>query len=283
MSRSLINVLFTEAQRKVIADLLPHLSDRLKLDQKDSRTVSFTKDDLETIEQKAKHAFPHAENGMIRNSLWHIGDAISKAIENASGIGSIPPSKRLYQFKITLLDIEPTIWRRIQIKDCTLDKLHKHIQTAMSWENAHLHDFRIDGERFADPVLFDDGSGDFQFIDSTMVKISKIVPKSGERFRFLYRYDMGACWEHEILFEGCLAATNGQRYPLCLEGEMNCPPEDIGGFIGYGECLDAIADPTHEMHEDFMEWAADFDPKEFDAEKATKKMRRGLPNWREDQ
>ena len=45
----------------------------------------------------------------------------------------------LFQFKITLLDIEPAIWRRIHVRDCTLDKLHEHIQTAMGWTNAHLH------------------------------------------------------------------------------------------------------------------------------------------------
>src|SRR5438876_361592 len=39
----------------------------------------------------------------------------------------------LYQFKITLLDSSPPVWRRIQMKDCTLDKLHEHIQTAMGW------------------------------------------------------------------------------------------------------------------------------------------------------
>lgn len=35
----------------------------------------------------------------------------------------------IFQLKITLQGIEPLIWRRIQVKDCTLDKLHEHIQT----------------------------------------------------------------------------------------------------------------------------------------------------------
>src|ERR687898_544427 len=48
-----------------------------------------------------------------------------------------------YQFKVTLLDTKPPIWRRIQVADCTLDKLHEHIQTAMGWTNSHLHHFRI--------------------------------------------------------------------------------------------------------------------------------------------
>jgi hypothetical protein len=32
--------------------------------------------------------------------------------------------------RFTMKEIGPPIWRRIQTKDCTLDKLHEHIQTA---------------------------------------------------------------------------------------------------------------------------------------------------------
>ena len=45
-------------------------------------------------------------------------------------------------------------------------------------------------------------------------KVSKIVPEDGKRFRFDYEYDFGDGWEHEILFEGCLQAEKGTRYPL---------------------------------------------------------------------
>src|SRR4051794_9089712 len=61
-----------------------------------------------------------------------------------------PPSE-VYQFKITLLGYQPKIWRRIQVADCTLDKLHEHVQTAMGWTNSHLHHFRIDDRLYGDP------------------------------------------------------------------------------------------------------------------------------------
>ena len=54
----------------------------------------------------------------------------------------------LFQFKITLLKIEPPIWRRIQVPDCTLADLHELIQAAMGWENYHLHQFFIGGVRY---------------------------------------------------------------------------------------------------------------------------------------
>lgn len=281
MSSSPHNALLTAAQRKVVADLLPTLAGRMKLDEKNPRTISFTAKELETIRRKAETARPHAQNGMIRNSLRHVVDAVTKALEEAEGIGSIPASERLYQFKITLLESQPPIWRRIQVKDSSLDKLHERIQTAMGWTNSHLHQFEIDGERWGDPELLDDGFEDFECVDSTVTKISKIVPKDGKRFQFLYEYDFGDGWEHEVLFEGCLKAEKGGRYPVCVEGERNCPPEDVGGVWGYAEFLEVIANPKHEEHERMLEWAGDFDPEEFDAGETTKAMRRGLPDWRQ--
>lgn len=109
---------FTQAQRKAVAELLPELAGRLDLDKR-NRTVRFTLDELRTIQGKAREALPHAENGMKRNSLRHIVETTTKTIEDAQGIGAIPASQRLYQFKITLLGSEPPIWRRIQVKDGT--------------------------------------------------------------------------------------------------------------------------------------------------------------------
>lgn len=280
MSASSINVLLTQAQRKVVAELLPKLADRLKLDEKNPRTISLTSKELEAIQQKAA-ARSNADRGMKRNSLRHVVDAITKALAESEGIGSIPAPERLYQFKITLLESKPPIWRRIQVKNCTLDTLHEHIQTAMGWTNSHLHQFEIDGKRYGDPELIDDEFEDFHCIDSTVTKVSEVVSKTGKRFHFQYEYDFGDDWQHEVLYEGCLRAEKGQRYPLCVEGERACPPEDVGGVWGYAEYLEARADPKHEQHGEMLQWRGPFDPEEFDAEKATKAMRRGLPDWRQ--
>jgi hypothetical protein len=271
----------THAQRKVIATVLPALADRLKIDEAASRTISFTLKELREIAAKCKAAQPKA-HGMVRNSLRHITEAAAKAIQTSQGIGGIPASERLYQFKITLKEIKPSIWRRIQVKDCTLDKLHEHIQTAMGWTNSHLHQFTIKGVRHGDPELLCEGWEDEEApVNSRRLKISKIVPKDGKRFSFDYEYDFGDGWEHEALYEGYLRAEKGTWYPLCVEGERACPPEDVGGTVGYEEYLEAVTNPKHEEHESFMEWRGPFDPEEFDAKAATKEMRKGLPNWRE--
>jgi hypothetical protein len=56
----------------------------------------------------------------------------------------------------------------------------------------------------------------------------------------------------------------------------------VGGIPGYEEYLAVMADPEHEEHESFRRWRGRFDPEKFDADKATKRMRRGLPDWRRE-
>jgi hypothetical protein len=194
------------------------------------------------------------------------------------------PADTVYQFKISLLESHPPIWRRIQVKDGTLDKLHEHIQTAMGWTNSHLHHFKIGEQRYGDPMLLHENFTDLDYEDSTSTKISAILPKSGKRSQFEYEYDFGDSWHHDILFEGCIRAEQGGRYPVCVEGSRACPPEDVGGVWGYAEFLNAMADPDHERHYEFSGWiGGSFDSEAFEAAAATKRMRRGLPDWRSQQ
>ena len=78
--------------------------------------------------------------------------------------------------------------------DCTLDKLHEHIQTAMGWTNSHLHHFRIDGQLYGDPMLMAENFEELKYKDSTTTMLSDILPEGGERFRFEYEYDFGDGW-----------------------------------------------------------------------------------------
>ena len=179
-----------------------------------------------------------------------------------------------FQFKVTLLDIKPAIWRRIRVPDCTLDSLHLYIQAAFGWENYHLHQFEIEGVQYSQPAS--DGD-DMDFEDETDVLLSKLLPKSTKRCRWIYEYDFGDGWRHEVLFEGFPPIEPKAKYPLCLEGERACPPEDCGGPPGYANYLDAVADPEHEQHDEMLDWRGPFDPEAFDAKKATKEMRKVKP------
>jgi hypothetical protein len=271
----------TLAQRKAVAAFAPGLAGRLKLNEPNQRVVAFTVAELKAIKVKAQTAIRHASTGTERRPLRHALDAATLALQQPRGSASIPASERVYQFKITLLDSHPPIWRRIQVKDCTLDKLHEHIQTAMGWTNSHLNHFRLGEQLYGDPMLMEENFEDMGYQDSTTTKISAILPRDGRRFRFRYEYDFGDSWDHEILFEGIVRAEPRRKYPLCLEGARACPPEDVGGVWGYADFVEAIRNPEHEQHEEMREWVGRrFDPEAFNAATATTEMRRGLPDWR---
>ena len=52
--------------------------------------------------------------------------------------------KNVYQFKITLQETKPPIWRRIQVPETyTFWDLHIAIQDAMGWNDYHLHEFDV--------------------------------------------------------------------------------------------------------------------------------------------
>lgn len=199
----------------------------------------------------------------------------------ATRAGKADPANSVYQFKITLQESHPPIWRRIQVQDCTLDKLHEHIQTAMGWTNSHLHHFKIGEQLYGDPDLLQENFEDMEYMDSTTTRISDILPRNSKRFRFQYEYDFGDSWYHEVLFEGVVKADPKAKYPVCLEGARACPPEDCGGIWSYPDFVEAVQNPDNERHKELLEWiGGHFDPVEFDSAKATKAMKKGLPDWR---
>src|SRR5262245_36055757 len=166
----------------------------------------------------------------------------------------------IYQLKISLQHIKPPIWRRVQVKDCTLARLHVLIQSCMGWDDYHLHEFEIGGERYGNPAQWRDGfGGELEVINEARVKLSQLVAQGVKQFGYVY--DMGDNWDHIIQIEKVLDAEAGARYPRCIAGKRACPPEDCGGPWGYGDFLEAIQNPDHEQHKELLEWVGgEFDP-----------------------
>src|SRR5580692_1033133 len=112
------------------------------------------------------------------------------------------PSKTALQLRISLMDVTPTIWRRLLVPgEIKLSKLHAIFQAAMSWEDYHLHYFEIEGQRYGMP----DSDWDNDDIDEESVLFSDVLMLSdvanGGQIRFLYEYDFGDSWRHEVVVE----------------------------------------------------------------------------------
>lgn len=174
----------------------------------------------------------------------------------------------IYQIKITLKDTKPPVWRRVQLSGgTTLGKLHEVIQTVMGWQDYHLHSFTVGAVEYGvfEPEL--------RLRSEHGVKLSQIIP--GEKFKFHYEYDFGDSWDHVLVVEKVLAPEPGVSYPLILTGRRACPPEDVGGVWGYEGFLEAIKDPDHPEHDEYLEWVGgDFDPEEFDLADAVQALAR---------
>ncbi len=140
-------------------------------------------------------------------------------------------------------------------------QLHNVLQTAMGWEDCHLHEFSAGGRRIGIPNPEDRLMGMPAAENERTVRLSSVLGRVGAKA--IYTYDFGDTWEHSIVLEKRFPADPNAPYPICTEGQLACPPEDCGGIPGYYGLLDALSDPSHEQHEEMLEWIGDYAPENF--------------------
>ena len=179
----------------------------------------------------------------------------------------------LYQLKITLKWSQPPIWRRVVVRpDMTLDRLHQVIQTVMGWTNSHMHQFIV-GRTFygkPDPEFADMGS---ETLNEKRYKVADLAPAAKQKF--IYEYDFGDGWQHEVVVEKVLPSDPACKHPSCLAGANACPPDDCGGIPGYYEMLETLANPKHPDHGEMKEWiGGKWDAARFDLGAANAMLKR---------
>jgi hypothetical protein len=181
----------------------------------------------------------------------------------------MPPRKQIFQFKITLKDVKPPIWRRIQVPGaCTFWDLHVAIQDAMGWLDYHLHEFQLratDGRMLSFGIPDEDFDSDI--LPGWKYRVAKYLSLAQPSCEYVY--DFGDNWRHRVELEKVLSAEPGTAYPRCLKGRRACPPEDCGGPWGYQELLEILADPQHEQYRETKTWVESmkegpFSPEAFD-------------------
>jgi hypothetical protein len=168
---------------------------------------------------------------------------------------------RIARLKISLDDIRPAIWRRVEVPlTMSMKALHEVVQAVMLFENYHLFQFDI-GPRgqethygIADPV------GDLiEIIDARRAKLGKLIDAGVARLT--YTYDFGDDWRHTILVETVTIADPAFDYPRLVDGANCAPPEDVGGLSGFERFIKVMTDPNHPEHGEARQWyGRAFDP-----------------------
>jgi len=180
-------------------------------------------------------------------------------------IKHIPDPALVYQFKVSLVGIRPLIWRRIQVPGtASLADLHTIIQICMGWKDSHQHHFDIDDELYVQP-----SEEDHRPVNIRHDERSITLESLGARLHpsFLYVYDMGDYWEHQIELEKKLPPMDNAGRPKLLTGRRSCPPEDCGGVPSYLEQLKILNEPDHpDFKATLSQFGPGFRPDNFDKE-----------------
>ncbi|OXT09537.1 plasmid pRiA4b ORF-3 family protein [Thermoanaerobacterium thermosaccharolyticum] len=197
------------------------------------------------------------------------------------------------ELKVTLEIENHNIWRRLVVPiNTTFTQLHKVLQAAFGWQDYHLHEFFIygnerqdvsfinhpsyskDGYKAIVNLVSDEEAFDYpnesgiEMIFEKGIKLSEYIPQYK---RLMYVYDFGDNWQHYIEVQKIIDNYD-RNYAVCIDGEGNAPPEDVGGEYGYDEFLEIISDKNNPEYENMMAWGENQGYKEFDIEEVNKKI-----------
>ena len=183
----------------------------------------------------------------------------------------------IIEIKVTLEYIEPAVTRTLQVpSNIRLDRLHLTLQAAMGWTNSHLYMFEAGGATWGVPDP-DFGGDDLPASKTTLIKL---IEDTGAR-SIRYIYDFGDSWEHKLRIGKITDPVPGELSPRLSEISGRCPPEDVGGFPGYEEFLEAVANPKHPEHAHLTERYGDtFDPNTPDTDELRFEVLKLAKRWK---
>ena len=164
----------------------------------------------------------------------------------------LPMIETIARIRIELQDLEPKIWRRVDVPvSSTLMALHDVIQIAFSWTDTHLFEFVV-GERSYAEAMPEYADLDQKIYNAKYLRLKTIIGRSVRRF--VYIYDFGDNWRHDVIIEEVRDGDADIDYPAFVDGARRRPPEDVGSFEGYMNFLEAALDPTHTKHGEMLSW-----------------------------
>lgn len=178
------------------------------------------------------------------------------------------------RIRIEMQEIRPKIWRRVDVPlSTTLMALHDIIQLLFDWRDAHLFKFEIGDKVYGDPIP-DDPFADLRVYKAKGIRLGTLIDRGVGRF--LYVYDFGDNWRHDVMIEDVFDGAADVDYPVFVDGVRRAPPEDVGGASGFMDFLEAALDPAHPEHRAMRDWhGGPFDPHDI----GLKRIRMVLSMW----
>ena len=97
-------------------------------------------------------------------------------------------TRAVYQLQASLREMEPPIWRRVQVwEDTKLPRLHRVLQLVLNSEDYPLHEFQA-GRRVYGVPDPDNGINGRALIDERLVPLSRIADREGDTFKCGYDF-----------------------------------------------------------------------------------------------
>ncbi len=140
-------IILTEKQRGALIHctrLRRGLKARLEQAEPGTQIVHLTRKELDEFQSEVGQAVYYAASPYKR-PLLSVVKKVADALEAAEPF-THKATHTVFQLRITLLDTRPPIWRQVQIKDCTLARLHEVVQVAMGGANYHMYYFEAGGD-----------------------------------------------------------------------------------------------------------------------------------------
>ena len=190
-----------------------------------------------------KELIDDAMNNFRRNNLMLVRGGKSQS-----------PESNWYSIQISVSGTG--VWRRAIIPSaCTLDELHRLVQTSLEWKNNYRHRF----------ISEHSSTGEKKTLDHTM----RIRDICGQGItEILYEY--GTKWNIKIMLLSPYQPVKDETVRF-VAGEGAAPPEEVSGPLRFRRILSALEGGSDaEKQAALRELGADFVPGLFDLEQCNK-------------
>jgi len=279
-----------------------------------ARTITFTKTKDRTLVARMNKACEEVyfyEELLSNDSLIQstVGRRISRFLVGQGKNQYIYPNEEMYKDLeafagqpifdskaaelLVALNLEKHhVWRRLVVPaNRTFSQLHKILQAAFGWKDSHLHEFYLYDPETSHSELSSNHSGShkegykpilhlvcereaFGYENDIPMQMDSGIKLSDYlSAKIKYNYDFGDDWQHYIEVEKVVPDFE-YNHPICIEGQGNTPPEDVGGEYGYEGFLEILADPSHPEYHNRVTWAKGQGYMEFDLEAVNQLLKR---------